>query len=197
MFSCQHVTTYAICKVLLVIFYWKGLCQNNIKLKLFLHHGPGLDSVCCRLVGPGVDPAGSRPGLDAGSTGPCFAISNREETLEHFLYECAELQDEKKAESRTNAHCCYLVSEQSKTSKILVLCYYLNWRTRTIFENKLFIFISIFVILFEKKWLAECAALGGKYYSPANSRTNGRRGTSEAAIESSRCEDSYELLKCS
>ena len=30
---------------------------------------------------------------------------------------------------------------------------------------------------------------------PANSRTNGRRGTSEAEIESSQREDSYERLK--
>ena len=41
------------------------------------------------------------------------------------------------------------------------------------------------------------AALGGKYYPSANSRTNHRRGTSEAVIESSQHEDSYELLKFS
>ena len=41
---------------------------------------------------------------------------------------------------------------------------------------------------------AERAALGGKYYPIANSQTNNRRGTSEAAIESSQHEDSYELL---
>ena len=41
---------------------------------------------------------------------------------------------------------------------------------------------------------AERAALGGKYYPSANSRTNGRRGTSEAVIESSQHEYSYELL---
>ena len=44
---------------------------------------------------------------------------------------------------------------------------------------------------------AERAALGGKYYPSANSRTNDRRGTSEAVIESSQHEDSYELLKFS
>ena len=42
---------------------------------------------------------------------------------------------------------------------------------------------------------AERAALGGKYYPSANSRTNHRRGTNEAVIESSQHEDSYELLK--
>ena len=44
---------------------------------------------------------------------------------------------------------------------------------------------------------AERAALGGKYYPSANSRTNHRRGTNEAVIESSQHEDSYELLKFS
>ena len=44
---------------------------------------------------------------------------------------------------------------------------------------------------------AERAALGGKYYPSANSRTNLRRGTSEAVIESYQHEDSYELLKFS
>ena len=38
---------------------------------------------------------------------------------------------------------------------------------------------------------------GGKYYPSANSRTNHRRGTSEAVIESSQHVDSYELLKFS
>ena len=41
------------------------------------------------------------------------------------------------------------------------------------------------------------AALGGKYYPSANSRTNHRRGTSEAVIESSQHGDSCELLKFS
>ena len=41
------------------------------------------------------------------------------------------------------------------------------------------------------------AAHGGKYYPSAISRTNHRRGTSEAVIESSQHEDSYELLKFS
>ena len=44
---------------------------------------------------------------------------------------------------------------------------------------------------------AERAALGGKYYPSANSRTNHRRGMSEAVIESSQHGDSYELLKFS
>ena len=46
---------------------------------------------------------------------------------------------------------------------------------------------------------AERAALGGggKYYPPTNSRTNGQRGMSEAAIEISQREDSCELLKFS
>ena len=44
---------------------------------------------------------------------------------------------------------------------------------------------------------AERAALGGKYYPSANSRTNHRRGTSEAVIESSQHGDSCELLKFS
>ena len=41
---------------------------------------------------------------------------------------------------------------------------------------------------------AKRVALGVNITRAANSRTNGRRGTSEAAIESSQCEDSYELL---
>ena len=44
---------------------------------------------------------------------------------------------------------------------------------------------------------AERAELRGKYYPSANSQTNHRRGTSEAVIESSQHEDSYELLKFS
>ena len=81
---------------------------------------------------------------------------------------------------------CYVTRKGSNRT-------HLNWRTRAMFENK-FVILFRFLYFFEKKMISRTRGAGGKYYSPANSRTNGRRGTSEAAIESSRCEDSYELL---
>ena len=62
--------------------------------------------------------------------------------------------------------------------------------------SKKYIFILFYLHFLKKKMISRTRGAGEKYYSSANSRTNSRTGTSEAAIGSSRREDSYELLRC-